>query len=59
MLRGFIMSKYWIPSTKKDLIKWLSSYFASNKKQIPPLRTMELKQIYAIYYSIRERIYYA
>lgn len=51
------MAKYWVPSTKKDLIGWLSSYFARQNKEIPPLRSMDIKQIYAIYYSVRERLY--
>lgn len=53
------MPRYWMPSTKKDLVGWLSSYFARNNQQPPPLTRMKQNQLYAIYYSIRDRIYYA
>lgn len=45
------MSKFWIPSTKRELVSWLSKRFNG---QATGFKKMDKKQLYAIYFRARQ-----
>lgn len=47
------MREFWVPSTKSELVKWIENFYGERN---PKLKKMSKKQLYAIYFSIRNKI---
>jgi len=44
---------YYIPKTKKELVKWLFNYYGHSKTRFVK---MSKKQLYAVYHKIRKSL---
>lgn len=53
-----MIRRYWKPSFKWQLVEWLFQKYKDEGKEIPKnrLERMTKKQLYAIYYEIRDQI---
>lgn len=49
------MGQFWVPSTKKDLQKWLAKWCLTKNTVASPIYKMSKKQLYAMYYRIRQQ----
>lgn len=47
------MREYWAPSTKQELISWITNFYGEKQ---PGLRKKSKKVLYAIYFNIRNKI---
>ena len=50
------MPEYYTPKTKSELIKWIKKRYWNAGKTAHDLNKMSKKQLYAIFYSILDRI---
>lgn len=51
---AYKINDFYVPSTRRELIRWLHDYYKNRKGNVQLLALMENKQLYAIYYRIRK-----
>lgn len=52
------MKNYWVPKHKIDLVEWLYVHYTAKYDDVVMgrLKKMNKKQLYAIYFSIRDKM---